>query len=66
MGKKKKSKVEKAKTAKIKAHQCALAKERKFKKVKRIVRRPEYICRGCLRIADHKRNLCKPTGLTEI
>ncbi len=66
MGKKKKSKGRKGRADQITAHQCALAKERKFKKVRKIVKSPEFVCRGCLRVADKKGNLCKPSALSEI
>ncbi|MBC8453781.1 hypothetical protein H8D64_01855 [PVC group bacterium] len=44
-------------------HLCVLVAEEKFDEVKKLVKKPEFICFDCGRAADSKENLCNPMPL---
>ena len=44
-------------------HLCVLVSERKFDRIRELVRNPEFICFNCGRVADERQNLCNPMPL---
>jgi len=43
---------------------CALAKNGKLKKITKLTKHPRFICRKCGRVAECKKNLCKPDAFS--
>ncbi|MGZ6202608.1 MAG: hypothetical protein ACXWM6_13935 [Thermodesulfobacteriota bacterium] len=41
-------------------HICVLASNEKFEEIKKLTKKPEYICFNCGRVADCNDNLCNP------
>jgi len=46
-------------------HFCVLASEGRFEQIKRLARKPRFICFQCGRVADSERNLCNPMPLED-
>ena len=44
-------------------HLCLLVSQRKFDRIRELVRNPRYICFNCGRVADSEQNLCNPMPL---
>jgi hypothetical protein len=44
-------------------HLCVLVSEKKFDRIRELVRNPAYICFNCGRVADSEKNLCNPMPL---
>ena len=44
---------------------CILAKEGKLKKIVKLSKKPEYICKKCARVAHFEDNLCNPREFDE-
>jgi len=43
-----------------KGHLCVLAKKKKYKHIMKLSKKPGFICKKCLRVADCEKNLCQP------
>lgn len=48
-----------------KGHLCVLVGERKFDKIRELVRNPQFMCFNCGRVADSEKNLCNPMPLKD-
>lgn len=48
-----------------KGHLCVLVSEKKFDKIKELVRNPRFMCFNCGRVADSDKNLCNPMPLEQ-
>jgi hypothetical protein len=44
-------------------HLCILVGEGKLDEVKKLVKKPKFICFNCGRVADAEKNLCNPMQL---
>ncbi len=53
----------KCKPGEHKGHLCVLASEGRFDEIKQRVKKPQFVCFNCGRVADSKINLCNPMPL---
>ncbi len=44
-------------------HLCMLASKELFDEIKRLAKKPKFICFNCGRVADSSKNLCNPMPL---
>jgi hypothetical protein len=43
-----------------KGHLCVLASQEKFEEIKKLAKKPKYICFNCGRVGDSDKNVCNP------
>jgi hypothetical protein len=46
-------------------HLCVLVSNQKFGEIKELVRKPQFMCFNCGRVADSDKNLCNPMPLDD-
>jgi hypothetical protein len=46
-----------------KGHLCVLASESRFDAIRKLVKKPKFVCFNCGRAADSDKNLCNPMPL---
>lgn len=46
-------------------HLCVLVSEKKFDEIRGLVKKPEFLCFNCGRVADSSANLCNPMPLSD-
>ncbi len=51
------------KDAAHRGHLCVLASEGQFEAIKKLVKKPKFVCFNCGRSADSDKNLCNPMPL---
>ncbi len=44
-------------------HLCTLAEKDQIEEIKKLVKKPHFVCYNCGRVADAKMNLCDPVPL---
>lgn len=46
-------------------HLCVLVSKGEFDEVRELVKKPQFICFNCGRVADAEQNLCNPMPLSD-
>ena len=46
-------------------HLCVLVSKKKIDEIKELVKKPQFICFNCGRVADSEKNLCNPVSLAD-
>jgi len=46
-----------------KGHLCVLASASRFDEIRKLVKKPKFVCFNCGRAADSDKNLCNPMPL---